>query len=77
MSIWTIDYLEKSGYLAYKYKRGSHMYHLNVETSDEDYGGVFICPPEMLEGFVATMWSRFPMRRVMWFTTSSEGGLNS
>lgn len=38
------------GYLAYKYKRGSHMYHLNVETSDEDYGGVFICPPEMLEG---------------------------
>lgn len=50
MSIWTIDYVEKMGYLAYKYKRGSHMYHLNVETSDEDYGGVFICPPEMLEG---------------------------
>lgn len=50
MDRWTIDYIEKRGYLAYKYKRGSHMYHLNVETSDEDYGGVFICPPEMLEG---------------------------
>ena len=47
---WTIDYLRKSGLIAYEYRRGSHMYHLNVETSDVDTGGVFICPPEMLEG---------------------------
>ena len=26
------------------------MYHLNTETSDEDFGGVFICPPELLLG---------------------------
>ena len=47
---WTIDYLRKTGLIAYEYRRGSHMYHLNVETSDVDTGGVFICPPEMLEG---------------------------
>ena len=47
---WTIDYLRKSGLIAYEYRRGSHMYHLNTPTSDEDTGGVFICPPEMLEG---------------------------
>lgn len=47
---WTIDYLRKSGLIAYEYRRGSHMYHLKTATSDEDIGGVFICPPEMLEG---------------------------
>lgn len=47
---WTIDYLRQSGLIAYEYRRGSHMYHLNTPTSDEDTGGVFICPPEMLEG---------------------------
>ena len=47
---WTIEYLRQSGLIAYEYRRGSHMYHLNVATSDEDTGGVFICPPEMLEG---------------------------
>ena len=47
---WTIDYLRKSGLIAYEYRRGSHMYHLNTPTSDIDTGGVFICPPEMLEG---------------------------
>ena len=47
---WTIEYLRKSGLIAYEYRRGSHMYHLNTPTSDEDTGGVFICPPEMLEG---------------------------
>lgn len=47
---WTIEYLRKSGLIAYEYRRGSHMYHLNTPTSDIDTGGVFICPPEMLEG---------------------------
>jgi len=45
-----INFVEKNGLLAYKYLRGSHSYHLNVETSDVDYGGVWICPPEMLLG---------------------------
>lgn len=46
----TIEELQKSGWIAYEYMRGSHMYHLNVETSDIDVGGVFICPKEMLFG---------------------------
>ena len=46
----TIEELRKNGWIAYEYKRGSHMYHLNTETSDEDFGGVFICPKEMLMG---------------------------
>ena len=46
----TIEELRKSGWIAYEYMRGSHMYHLNVETSDIDVGGVFICPKEMLFG---------------------------
>lgn len=50
MKKWTIEYLRKSGLIAYEYRRGSHMYHLNTPFSDEDTGGVFICPPEMLEG---------------------------
>ena len=46
----TIDELRKSGWIAYEYIRGSHAYGLNTETSDEDHGGVFICPPEILLG---------------------------
>lgn len=46
----TIDELRKSGWIAYEYIRGSHMYHLNIETSDQDVGGVFICPQEHLMG---------------------------
>ena len=45
-----IEELRNSGTIAYEYRRGSHMYHLNTPTSDEDFGGVFICPPEMLFG---------------------------
>lgn len=46
----TIEELRKSGWIGYEYMRGSHMYHLNIETSDIDVGGVFICPKEMLLG---------------------------
>ena len=46
----TIEYLREHGMIAYEYIRGSHAYGLNTETSDEDHGGVFICPPEMLLG---------------------------
>ena len=46
----TIEELRNSGTIVYEYRRGSHMYHLNTPMSDEDFGGVFICPPEMLFG---------------------------
>lgn len=46
----TIDELREKGWIAFEYIRGSHAYGLNTETSDEDRGGVFICPPEMLMG---------------------------
>ena len=46
----TIEELRKKGWIAYEYKRGSHMYHLSTESSDEDFGGVYICPKEMLYG---------------------------
>lgn len=50
MKKYTIDYLREHNLIIYEYKRGSHLYHLNVETSDEDYGGVFVCPVEDLIG---------------------------
>lgn len=50
MAKWTIDYLRENNLIIYEYKRGSHLYHLNVETSDEDFGGVFVCPVEDLIG---------------------------
>ena len=36
--------------LAYKFVRGSTLYNTNIETSDVDYGGVFILPNERLIG---------------------------
>jgi len=46
----TIEELREKGLIAYEYKRGSHMYHLNTPKSDEDFGGVFICPKEVIYG---------------------------
>lgn len=46
----TIGYLKQHNMIAYEYIRGSHAYGTNVETSDQDIGGVFICPPDMLMG---------------------------
>lgn len=50
MEKWTIEYLREHGLIAYEYRRGSNMYHLNTPESDVDTGGVFICPTEMLLG---------------------------
>lgn len=36
--------------LAYKFVRGSTLYNTNIETSDIDYGGVFIAPNDLLLG---------------------------
>ena len=36
--------------LAFKYIRGSHLYNTNIETSDVDFGGVFILSNEYLLG---------------------------
>lgn len=46
----TIEELRNSGWIVYEYMRGSHAYHLNVEGSDLDVGGVFICPGSFLLG---------------------------
>lgn len=46
----TIEELRKTGWIAYEYIRGSHAYGLNTPLSDEDHGGVFICPQEALYG---------------------------
>lgn len=46
----TIQELEDNHQLAYKFVRGSTLYNTNIETSDVDYGGVFILPNESLLG---------------------------
>jgi hypothetical protein len=50
MKFKTIEDVNKSGYLLYKYIRGSHAYGLNTETSDIDTGGVFSLPLDNLIG---------------------------
>lgn len=45
-----IKELKSSNQLGYKYVRGSTLYNTNIETSDVDYGGVFIAPNEVLLG---------------------------
>ena len=46
----TFEEVRKRGLLIYEYIRGSHAYGLATETSDEDRGGVYICPPDELLG---------------------------
>lgn len=38
------------GEILYEYIRGSQLYHTNVETSDEDHGGIYIMPNEACLG---------------------------
>lgn len=45
-----MDIQEVENKLAYKFVRGSTLYNTNIETSDVDYGGVFILPNEKLIG---------------------------
>lgn len=45
----TVQEIENKG-LAYKFIRGSHLYGTNVETSDVDFGGVYIIDNETLMG---------------------------
>lgn len=45
------DTIRNEGRLLYEYIRGSHLYGLNVEGSDLDSSGVYICKPNELLGF--------------------------
>ena len=38
------------GEITYEYIRGSHLYSTNVETSDEDQGGIYIMPNDCIIG---------------------------
>ena len=44
------EYLRKNGLLLFEYIRGSHLYGLNTENSDEDHGGIYIEPLESIMG---------------------------
>lgn len=44
------DLIKNDGRLLYQYIRGSHAYGLNIETSDVDTSGVYICKPNELLG---------------------------
>lgn len=46
----TTQDLENNNKLAYKFVRGSVLYNTNIDTSDTDYGGVYILPNERLLG---------------------------
>lgn len=46
----TTQELENNNKLAYKFIRGSVLYNTNIDTSDVDYGGVYILPNEKLLG---------------------------
>lgn len=46
----TFEEIRERGLLIYEYIRGSHAHGLATETSDEDRGGVYICPTDELLG---------------------------
>ena len=46
----TFEDVRERKLLLYEYIRGSHAHGTATETSDEDRGGVYICPPEELLG---------------------------
>ena len=46
----TIEEARERGLIAYKYKRGSHSQNLNGPDSDEDFGGVYFAPYDLILG---------------------------
>lgn len=44
------DTIKNNGRLMYHILRGSHLYNLATEKSDEDYAGIFLCEPKELLG---------------------------
>lgn len=42
--------LREKNQIAYEYVRGSHLYNLNIATSDLDIGGIYICEPDDILG---------------------------
>lgn len=44
----TFDDIQNKGLLLYRYIRGSVVYGTNIETSDTDEGGIYICPNDQL-----------------------------
>jgi hypothetical protein len=50
MKTYTIDEVDNSNLLLYKFRRGSHAFGLATETSDIDTGGCFIAPQRALYG---------------------------
>lgn len=44
----TFKDIEERGLLIYRYIRGSHVYGTNTAESDQDEGGIYICPKEQL-----------------------------
>lgn len=50
MSKETFDSIREKGLLLYHYVRGSHAYGLNIVTSDEDHGFIYLAPEDQLLG---------------------------
>lgn len=46
------DTIRSENRLLLEYIRGSHLYNLNIKTSDIDTGGIYICKPEEYLGFI-------------------------
>ena len=46
----TFETIRERGLLLFEYIRGSQLYGLNTPTSDEDHGGIFICPQDQVLG---------------------------
>ena len=44
------DKIRNEGRLLYHIRRGSHMYNLATEKSDEDFSGIYLCNPKELVG---------------------------
>ena len=50
MKKYSFEQIKDNNLLVYNYLRGSHCHGIATESSDEDYGGVFLAPAEQLIG---------------------------